>query len=59
MNYHNNMIPEIASPSDGWDNLREAMFQNVTTSVLNTLGDHPIIDIESKLKHQFLHREKR
>lgn len=57
--YYNNMIPEIVSPSNGWDNLNETIFQNVTASVLNTLGDHPIIDFESKLKHHFLHREKR
>ena len=53
------MIPEIVSPSNGWDNHNETIFQNVTASVLNTLGDHPIIDFESKLKHHFLHREKR
>ena len=53
------MIPKIAPLSNGWDNLNEAIFQNLTTSVLNTLGDHSIIDIESKLKHHFLHREKR
>ena len=53
------MIPNIAPLSNGWDNLNEAIFQNLTTSVLNTLGGHSIIDIESKLKHHFLHRDKR
>ena len=59
MKFNNNMIPESVPPSNSWDNLNETIFQNVTASVLNTLGDHPIIDFESKLKHHFLHREKR
>ena len=53
------MIPNITPLSNGWDNLNETIFQNLTTSVLNTLGGHSIIDIELKLKHHFLHREKR